>query len=180
MVSTMVRLVSALDREDKDNVIITIRLSDIRKSSMVLIAKRPIINRYIEDISKIPIWVTYNMHQYKIEEVKNIMNKEGVLNMILWSEISQEAVSRCIELVCIRNILYDEEIKMESIEEWESNQFPSLKCAVCGIKKSTCKLYKCCNCKLVKYCSRKCQKIDWKIDHYSICELVKENHNKNC
>jgi len=44
-------------------------------------------------------------------------------------------------------------------------------CTKCGISNENCCLRLCSQCKQVRYCSRDCQKADWKTVHRSMCSL---------
>jgi len=57
------------------------------------------------------------------------------------------------------------------IEKKLSKDLNDLNCNVCGRKN----YFKCSKCKSVYYCSKECQKIDWKC-HKKSCELVNEEY----
>ena len=67
-------------------------------------------------------------------------------------------------ITALANIKRSKRMKLKSIEcQWRGcNQ---------RINGDT-KFKKCKGCKMVRYCSRKCQKLDWKLNHKHICHLL--------
>jgi hypothetical protein len=43
------------------------------------------------------------------------------------------------------------------------------RCAACGLLQPPAERFQCCPCGQVRYCSRKCQKADWKAGHKQVC-----------
>ena len=85
---------------------------------------------------------------------------------------------RVVELMCCIKGLFGIPFVTVSVQKYISKRglkrIRKSKCAICGVRKRNRILYKCRNCEAHRYCSRKCQKIDWKGGHSSICEAIRQ------
>eukprot|EP01084_Bolivina_argentea_P066378 120988_1 len=57
---------------------------------------------------------------------------------------------------------------MKLIQQFK-NAWLNMKCNNCRIEYKLCKLKACSGCMVVAYCSKQCQKVDWKLAHKEIC-----------
>eukprot|EP01084_Bolivina_argentea_P257882 434558_1 len=160
---------------DADSVIVTVRLPQI--FSGYILTQRSRVNKLIKLISKDNRRFQMEWYNKTARKAKRFMQKEQPSMDKYGIQLSVEASCLMIELMCCRHCFNGDKIIMETLKEWESldcykccKMFKTNKCKVCGVKKNESKLYKCSNCRSVKYCSKKCQKIDWKAKHYLNCK----------
>eukprot|EP01084_Bolivina_argentea_P090410 162932_1 len=165
---------------DTDSVMLHIRLPEIFGNSfgLQIFSQQSYINEFIKRISTSSLWFEIDRYHKVIAEAKDFIQKEKHLMDKHGIEMSHEVCDCFIELICIQHYLYGNKITMQTVKEWESNNanykmVQKDKCNVCGIGKNERKLYACSNCRWLKYCSKKCQKLDWKNNHHSICAALK-------
>eukprot|EP01084_Bolivina_argentea_P023613 44070_1 len=120
-------------------------------------------------------WAVKKRYQAVFIETKQRMKFEVSTKARM---MSTETTNCIIEYVILREILLGQKIDLISKKqriynlEIERMNKSKNKCATCNIGKKEKKLLKCSGCKKIKYCSKSCQKRDWKSRHRAFSKLI--------
>lgn len=120
------------------------------------IIKSHINNNYMNWVENI------NKNNYPYKSYSIMINEEGVLGEPIEMELNQDYKSHKKKKEHKRNNKLVIKKKKKDAQ-----------CIVCHIDKNRNKgkMSKCSRCKTSKYCSKHCQKIDWKLAHRLVCHL---------